>query len=648
VTTDTFFYDTETYPIRPGLLAPKLVCLQSAKNKTPVKIELAQDCLSTLESTLSSDCLLVAHNGAYDQVVTAREFPHLLPMWFKALGEGRGRDTMIKERLIYIANGSLQDRLAPGTFALDGLVKRYLGVGMDKGEDSWRLRYALLADTPVANWPSAAYKYAHDDVALLRGVYEKQLEEDTPDEWFHVAAAFVLQLATVWGMKTDPVTVSWVETALLTSQEAAQNMLIDAGLFSDGSVKQDRVQAAVEAAFKSAGKEPPRTNPTARNPQGQIKTDADTITTALRESKISTPEIEGLRAKEEHSFATKMLSTYIQPLKAPVMNCGYNVVVATGRTSSFGSSIEPYNPWWPEETPRQPRVSFGTSAQTWPQAEGIRDCVVARPGTFICSVDYNSLELRTLGQVCLWLLGRSTFADGYRSDPDWDPHTYMGGLMSGLTYDQAMSLKGTAKVEFKNGPRKIAKNINFGYAGGLGPKRFSEMSVAAFESGMLPAPIEITEAYKYRDLYLSGYPEMVEYFEVADYHAKSGEPVLHPVSNRRRAGCTFTSAANTRFQGLAADIAKRAMFLVSQACYCEPESPLYGSRPLAFIHDEIVLEVVQDRAHEAAMEVVRLMEAAATAISPDVPYRAEPALATRWIKAMSPKFIEGKLVPYDL
>lgn len=644
----TFRFDTETYPIRVGRFAPKMVCLQYAFDENAPKILLRPDAADVLHTALTTpDLLLEAHNGAYDQVVTSDAFPDLLPLWFRALGNGRGRDTLVREKLRDNARGTLQDQHPKGWYSLGDIAKRRCGLDLDKsGHDSWRLRYALLDGVPVAEWPAEAVRYAEDDVTALRSVSKSQLQDhSSPDEWFQVAAAFVLNLTTAWGFVVDRDALSKIETSLLTEKAECERLLEAAGFFRDGSVDKKRVQAAVLEAYERLDRPVPRTAPSKTFPEGQVKTDSET----LEELGRSGVDLGAVSVLSKHTTTAKMLSTYLRPLRDgadSTVNCSYNVLAATGRTTSHGSKLKDVNPWW-TEAQVGPERTAGTNAQNWPQAEGIRDCVVARPGTVLCSVDYNSLELRTLGQVCLWVLGKSTFARGYQVDPDWDPHSYMGGQLVGIGYQDALARAKTDK-KFKKGPRALGKALNFSLAGGVGARRFAEMATLQHKAGFLEEPVTEQQAYEYKRAYLAAYPEMVEYFEWAAWLAETGTPLVQCVSKRLRGAVGFTSAANSYFQGLAADLAKRALFDVSLACYTNPKSPLWGSRVVAFVHDEIVLEIPQDRQHEAAVECERLMCAAGSVVAPDVPFRAEAALMTHWIKKAEPRFgPEGKLIPFD-
>lgn len=649
-----FRADTETRPIRPGLLAPRLICLQHATDidgKAPVngevRIEIGdarRD--AVMEALEDPDTLIEFFNSAFDSVVLCAAYPELVPRWFRALGNARGRDPLLREQLIAIRNGTLQDNHPKGWWSLGGIAKRRLGREIAKGDETWRLRYALLEGVPVAQWPRDAYQYAYDDVTNLRDVSRHQLKEFAPeDEWLQVAAAFCLQLAASWGVRVDGAAWDEAHTRLLHDKSESAKVLDEAGFFRDGSVNKAAVQAAVERACAKAGLKVPKTDPTDRFKDGQTKTDVDTC-------EMLAEHDPALTALSEHNTAGKMLSTYLEPMRFGIqyaMTSRPNALVGTGRTSWGGAKVKEYNPWWPEGTVSKKVTQSGTNMQNWPQSHGMRECIVPRPGYYFASVDYNSLELRTLGQACLWLVGHSTLARGYQEDPMWDPHTYFGGVLVGIDYQAALARKATDKT-FKNGPRKVAKAANFSLPGGVGAKRLALMFEALYKAGELPKRYSIDECQGIKQDWLSAYPEMPAYFEYGAFLAETGTPLTQFVSNRVRGRVNFSAAANSFFQGLAADLAKRALFYVSQACYCEPNSPLFGSRVVAFIHDELLLEVPIPVASEASFETSRLMVLAANEVCPDVPFAAEPALmALRWSKAAEFKLDDaGRLIPFDL
>jgi hypothetical protein len=636
-------FDTETYPIRPGLLAPKLVCLQRAVDDDVRGIDGVADILcgeaaadDIANALQDPNMLLEAHNGAFDQAVTSAAYPDLLPLWFKALGNGRGRDTQIRESLLEIRAGTLQDNHPKGWFSLGGIAERRCGITLDKTEDSWRLRYALLDGLPVESWPEAAVRYALDDVHGLRAVSRAQSAVFVPkDEWLQVAAAFCLHLAAVWGVRVDGDVLAKSKTKAMASRDECERILTDAGMFRDGSVDKKAVQAAVERACVRAQIPVPKT---AHATKPQTKTDAETCETLA-------PYDSALKGLVEHTTSVKMLSTYLEPMDFGVkyaMTSRPNVLVASGRTSWSGTRMRQFNPWWPEAEYEKVEERAGTNMQNFPRMEGIRDCIRPRDGFWWCSVDYDSLELRSFAQVLLWVVGRSTMAERYQADPNYDPHTELAGKLMGLSYADAMKLKKSGDKSLKE-KRQLAKAANFGYPGGLGAKRFIDYARVGYGVN-----ITVQQAYELKDQWMSAFPEVAGYFEYVSWLAETGTPFEQFVSQRIRGRIGFTDGCNTGFQGAAADGAKRALYAVTQACYVEPNSPLFGSRVVAFIHDEICTEVPVDKAHEAAMEQVRLMEDEMQIVIRDVPIRASPALSTRWIKAAEAKYADGRLTAWDL
>ena len=118
-----------------------------------------------------------------------------------------------------------------------------------------------------------------------------------------------------------------------------------------------------------------------------------------------------------------------------------------------------------------------------------------------------------------------------------------------------------------------------------------------------------------------------------------------------RGKCRYTQACNSLFQGLGADATKAAGFLVSYACYVDQDSPLFGCRLVNFVHDEFIVEVPEERGHECAMELARLMVEGAKPWLPDVPPKvSEPMLMRYWSKKAKQVWKDGikggRLVPW--
>jgi DNA polymerase I-like protein with 3'-5' exonuclease and polymerase domains len=159
--------------------------------------------------------------------------------------------------------------------------------------------------------------------------------------------------------------------------------------------------------------------------------------------------------------------------------------------------------------------------------------------------------------------------------------------------------------------------------------------------------ISIREAAKLKSLWLETWPEIDQYFRyIGSCEIGNGLYWVRQLrSGRLRLGCTFTSACNSYFQGLAADGAKAALYSVTKAQF-DPDSPLFGSSCLVFVHDEILIEAPIDRVHECALELTRIMESEFNRFVPDCPTRAEAAAMLRWSKKAQPVHENGRLVPW--
>lgn len=192
----------------------------------------------------------------------------------------------------------------------------------------------------------------------------------------------------------------------------------------------------------------------------------------------------------------------------------------------------------------------------------------------------------------------------------------------------------------------ITRQCNFGYPGGLGFK-----SLVYFARKQYHVNITEDRAHELKQQWLDHWPEMRLFFAYINdqVNKDTGEAVVQQLfSNRWRGGSSYCASCNTTFQGLGADAAKLALYLVQRACYAEPDSCLYGSRVVLMVHDELVGEVLNDsRAHDKAVEMSRLMCEGANKFLPDVHSKAPPLLATRWSKAAEAVYdAAGRLVPW--
>lgn len=631
-------FDTETWRFQPGLQAPKLVCVSRAGDDYEALLD-ADDGLTEIKALCDDpDTLLVGHNVAYDAIVAMNEDPAtLVPSVFGAYRDGRVSCTMVREKLIRLAHGEMEfhatrNGLQPTEFKLSSLVKRYVGADISatkKGPDAWRTRYAELDGTPIHQWPQAALDYAIDDARLTLEVWRRQQQHpDAPagpvidpatgmviNELDQVRGHLALMLMTTWGLRTDPAPVAALKESLTEEVTAAYSQLEEMGLVSwvkkDGRYKKNTAPIR-EQVIEAFGGEPPRAD------KGGVKTDKETL------EACDPDKYPGLALLAEVTGSAKLLDAFIPVLESGTLhptNPQYDILKETGRTSSYG------------------RDGAGFNIQQMPRKGGVRECFIPRDGWLYVSIDYDTLELRALAQTCLDLFGWSRMAEALQAGID--PHLDFAADILGINYVTACAWRagnaGPDKKKLIAETRQMAKAANFGYPGGLGAGSFASYAWKSYG-----VRISEEKAQELKRTWLGKWPEMQLYFKHVNamLGGKDVCPVRLDRSGLIRGEAAYCAACNMFFQGLAAVGAKRALWLVADACYAQPDSPAYGARPVAFIHDEILAEVPRQIASGAAKEISRLMIQGMSEYIPDIPITCEPALMDRWYKDAEPVWDE--------
>jgi DNA polymerase-1 len=616
-------FDTETALIVPGLLAPPMTCLSFAdQGKNQMGVVDRHDGYRMMRDWLRDpEVKLIAHNAAYDVVVMCAEFPDLLPLFFDAYDAGRVEDTMLREQLLDIANGSFRWELDPLTdepirrksYALGALVP-----GLNKTE--WRTGYAKLRDVPVDAWEQGAVDYAVMDAVAALSLYKRQEQsKNAPlaDSAHQARAHLALHLMSAWGMRTDLERVEVLERTLEASTHQLAEELVATGLVRpDGR----RNMAAIREVLTSSG------ITLSYTPTGQIQTGSD----ALKAAAEVTPELSLLVTYAEE---LKLLTTYVPALKQGVefpINARYNPLVETGRTSCSKPNLQ--------NLPRGKKDKDGV----WHgHAHLVREAFVPRKGNYFVFCDYDSLEVRSLGQVLYETVGGTTLKEAYSANPNFDPHTRFAATVMGISEEDALAKKRAKDPELAN-YRQNAKAAVFGYPGGMGPKKMRDYAFKSYGIVMTEG-----EARALRENYFRWLPEIKVYHDRISRAVEAGPIQITQLrSDRKRGGVGFSDCANGYFQGLAADGAKKALWEVARGCYVTKTSPLYGCRMVAFIHDEIGIEAPIGQHHEAAVELERVMNEAMKWAMPDVPATSSPAVSERWYKGADAVLENGRYVPW--
>lgn len=624
--------DNETELFTEACAAPPIVCTGFC-DRDSYHLFHVNEAYPAVRAALESDRLLVGHNVAYDMVGYCAQWPDLMPLVVEVYEQDRVTDTMLREKLIDIANGTYFDGIE---YPLDSLAKRRCGLQLRNGE--WQLRFAELKPYPVEQWPQEARDYLAGDLVSTFAVFRDQQREVhwLADQYRQARAAFVFELISAWGLHTDPIAVREYKEKLerefaTIAEEMLQHGLMRreshrkkaTGLIETKLVRTTKaVQARVEEAYLKAGRVVPRTAPSSKHQDGQVCTDADTC------ERSKDPV---LKNYAELSSIGTMLSNFVPTLERGTttpLHVHFTSLLVTGRTSS------------------SPNV------QNLPTDEGVRECFVPRPGYVYIISDYAGIELRTWAQICYSLFGESKLREALNSGVD--PHTKMASLILGIPYEQAVEDYKANRKGLVYLPRQAGKAGNFGFPGGAGYDSWREYARTAYKVDIpKDDPSAPIDAKRVKGFWREAWTEAEPYHDwiAQQCEARGGLALIEQAYVKRfRGGCRFTEASNTLFQGLAADLAKRALWLVMKACYVTPSSFLYNSRIVNFVHDELLTETPDTpNAHDAAMEQERLMLQAAKEFLPDITnIECETYLARRWSKAGKPiKDANGRLVPWD-
>jgi DNA polymerase-1 len=269
--------------------------------------------------------------------------------------------------------------------------------------------------------------------------------------------------------------------------------------------------------------------------------------------------------------------------------------------------------------------------QQLPRDPAFRSCFVATEGNVLVVADYSTMELRAAAEISGDVRLRADFAANV------DLHRRTASQMFDIPEDQVTPEQ-----------RQAAKPINFGTIYGAGGAGLAASAWASYGVVMTPA-----QAERARDRFLARYPTLARWMGdhadlcqhrgyiavgkhgrviLAEWEASpaAAQPHLYapygyddndddldmddedaldariPYGRnyppRVQSPLRYTLCCNAPVQGACADILLRAIYLIDRML---TEAGIPGGLVLA-VHDELVLEVPEDRAAEAA----RLLQAA--------------------------------------
>ncbi len=443
---------------------------------------------------------------------------------------------------------------------------------------------ATFAEVPLER----ARDYAAEDAHVTWLLDEKlgsRLDEEGLAELYHdleVPLIQVLARMEINGIAVDRGLLGELSEELAGRIEEAERRCYEAAghEFTIGSVKQLR-----EVLFERLGL------PVIK----KTKTGPSTDESVLSELALQHPLPAAIL---DYRSLVKLKNTYLDPL--PTL-----VNPSTGRIHTNFSQTTAATGRLASNDPNLQNIPIRTD-----EGRRIRQAFVAPPGRLLVSADYSQVELRILAHL---VGGRGGFAEAFAAGADVHAETAAG-------------LFGVPSGEVTPKQRSIAKAVNFGII--YGQSAFGLAQALRIPRG---------EAGEYIARYKERFPEIEEYRKTT-LEAARERGYVETLLGRRRPVPDLVSgnfaaraaaeriAINTPVQGSAADLIKRAMIAVDRRLREE----LKGQLLLLQVHDELLLEVDEDRADEVGDMVCHEMS---TAISLDVPLVVELGRGRTWAEA---------------
>lgn len=695
-------WDLETDPFGPSNLAPEPVCLSMSDGNSSLVVA---TCEPEFDDVLAHclDSEQCNTNIAFDMAVTLAHRPKMADKVWKAYEEQRVHCLIVREKLLWLADtGDIENVLlengskTPLGFSQVDMEKRYLSIdrSSDKtDEDAWRANYNLLRGIPAKDYPREAFDYAlADSVNGLRILHAQEARHQAMPvnalgaQHLNARASLALYLSTCWGFPVDAAMVEGLLASLSERyHERNYPLLVEAGILRPSvplkPYANQLKRAEAELGFTPIDWAPHKERLEALGIRFSDAKDSSYDTKKLQElfQSVATRLDLPVKLTEKGAVSTdqeaqetlkgldstideyidrgeirKLVTTELPRMRGSRVHPRYDVLKKTSRTSCYGNSKKNKNPAYPSANVQQvdPRA---------------RECYIASPGHILCSVDYNFIELVSAAQKCLDLGLDSVLAKTINEGKD--PHAFLGAHIanfldarfSGITYEQFVALKKTDRPAYDLW-RGLAKPTGLGYPGGLGPARFIGYAKSTWGVdlvkmfGSMDAALDI--ARKLKEVWLTAFPEMPRYFGWVskecidlDWSLPDEDRYVYvsPHGTVRR-NCIYTEATNgAALQTPTAEGAKIALWDLALATHnAKMRSILLGCHMVAFIHDEVIVELpLDDLTHERAYEVAKIMREGMSRVMTKVKVGAEPALMHRWNKKAEAVFDDKKrLIPW--
>lgn len=321
----------------------------------------------------------------------------------------------------------------------------------------------------------------------------------------------------------------------------------------------------------------------------------------IAQQRQGSPAADALLRHRDATKTLEFLRSWLE-LKDPnnVIHATYNVgFVRTGRLSSSNPNVQ--------------QISTR-----------LKPAFIPRPGHVLLDLDYSQVELR----VAAFISRSQPMIEAFQRGDDL--HRLLAAKIAGKAPEDVTSLE-----------RKRAKAGNFGLLYGMSPGGFQSYAATAYD-----VSLTLAEAQSVHSAFFEMWDGMRQWHERAKRRAYERGYVTSPIGRTQWLSDLYSkssfksshaerNALNSPVQGFGSDLMQMAAASIMGTLPGYPLPKVGGAHVVATVHDEICIEVPEDRWQEILIECKRRMEDVNTFLRPldcqmDVPIVAGPSAGTRW------------------
>lgn len=321
----------------------------------------------------------------------------------------------------------------------------------------------------------------------------------------------------------------------------------------------------------------------------------------IAQQRQGSPAADALLRHRDATKTLEFLRSWLE-LRDPnnVIHATYNVgFVKTGRLSSSNPNVQQI------------------SAR-------LKPAFIPRPGHVLLDLDYSQVELR----VAAFISRSAPMIEAFQRGDDL--HRLLAAKIAGKAPEDVTSLE-----------RKRAKAGNFGLLYGMSPGGFQSYAATAYD-----VSLTLAEAQAVHSAFFEMWDGMRQWHERSKRRAYERGYVTSPIGRTQWLSDLYSkssfksshaerNALNSPVQGFGSDLMQMAAASIMGTLPGYPLPGVEGAHVVATVHDEICIEVPEDRWQEILIECKRRMEDVNTFLRPldcqmDVPIVAGPSAGTRW------------------